>query len=43
MDPTLELEAQRLFVSAALTTHAARLLRGRISTARAHLHRRWRE
>ncbi len=33
MDPTLELEARRLFVSAALTTHAARLLRGRISTA----------
>ncbi len=33
MDPTLELEARRLFVSAALTTHAARLLRGRIATA----------
>ena len=33
MDPTLELEARRLFVSAALTTHASRLLRGRISAA----------
>lgn len=31
MDPTLELEARRLFVSAALTAHAAQLLRGRIA------------
>ena len=30
MDPTLGLEAQRLFVSAALTTHAARSVRGRV-------------
>ena len=30
MDPTLDLEARRLFVSAALTTHAARLLGGRL-------------
>jgi len=30
MDPTLDLEARRLFVSAALSTHAARSLRGRI-------------
>lgn len=29
MDPTLELEARRLFVSTALSTHAARSLRGR--------------
>lgn len=28
MDPTLDLEAKRLFVSTALTTHAARILRG---------------
>lgn len=30
MDPTLGLEARRLFVSAALTTHAARSVRGRV-------------
>jgi hypothetical protein len=30
MDPTLDLEARRLFVSAALTSHAARSLRRRI-------------
>ncbi len=30
MDPTLDLEARRLFVSAALSTHAARSLRGHI-------------
>ncbi len=30
MDPTLGLEAQRLFVSAALTTHAARSVRGHV-------------
>lgn len=31
MDPTLNLEAKRLFVSTALTTHAARSLRGFVS------------
>lgn len=31
MDPALDLEARRLFVSAALSAHAARRLRGRIS------------
>ena len=31
MDPTLDLEARRLFVSAALTTHAVRSIRGRIA------------
>ena len=30
MDPILDLEARRLFVSAALTTHATRMLRGRL-------------
>lgn len=30
MDPALDLEARRLFVSAALTTHAARSLGGRL-------------
>ncbi len=30
MDPTLDLEARRLFVSAALTTHAVRGLGGRL-------------
>ena len=30
MDPTLDLEARRLFVSAALTAHAARSLEGRL-------------
>ena len=30
MDPTLDLEARRLFVSAALTTHAVRSVRGRV-------------
>ena len=30
MDPTLDLEARRLFVSVALTTHAARVLGGRL-------------
>jgi hypothetical protein len=30
MDPTLGLEARRLFVSAALTTHAVRSVRGRV-------------
>ena len=30
MDPTLDLEARRLFVSAALTTHAVRSTRGRL-------------
>ena|SRR5215218_7235619 len=30
MDPTLGLEARRLFVSAALTTYAARSVRGRV-------------
>ena len=30
MDPTLDLEARRLFVSAAMTTHAARSFRGRV-------------
>ena len=30
MDPALDLEARRLFVSTALTTQASRLLRGRI-------------
>ena len=30
MDPTLDLEARRLFVSTALSTHAARSLRGRV-------------
>jgi hypothetical protein len=32
MDPTLGLEARRLFVSAALTTHAVRSVRGRVPT-----------
>jgi hypothetical protein len=32
MDPTLDLEARRLFVSAALSTHAVRSLDGRLST-----------
>lgn len=31
MDPTLSLEAQRLFVSTALATHARRNLRGRVA------------
>ncbi len=30
MDPTLDLEARRLFLSAALPTHATRSLRGRV-------------
>lgn len=30
MDPTLDLEARRLFTSAALTTHAVRSLEGRL-------------
>ncbi len=33
MDPTLDLEARRLFVSAALTSHAAQSLRGRVPAA----------
>lgn len=33
MDPTLDLEARRLFVSTALSTHAARSLRGRVDDA----------
>jgi hypothetical protein len=31
MDPTLDLEARRLFVSTALTAHAVRRLRGRVA------------
>ncbi len=34
MDPDLDLEARRLFVSTALTTHAARSLGGRLSAHR---------
>ncbi len=30
MDPTLDLEARRLFISTALTTHAVRVLHGRV-------------
>jgi hypothetical protein len=31
MDPTLDLQAQRLFVATALTTHASRCLRGHVA------------
>ncbi len=31
MDPTLDLQAQRLFVAAALTTQASRCIRGRVA------------